>query len=324
MSLLLSPSSFSICFLFSHSSFKRSSVIPTWDPWLTTSRLGMRCGRFNTHLYHAAGAIFSNSFCFCFLLRFTNHQYTVSFFKSINLASNSICSNEGCWHMWLKYPSKKSTFCLLSHIRFAFPFAEIPCTSRIHRHVHTLDTRKPCCQLTVTSSNDVIHVRLSFLSDPHYSGVSCHVVRSSITVQTPSFGYSNQTHVLWRVVKWLSQCLPMSVVLNRNHLPQNHKPICHCHPRQLQSPSIKCWNRFPWHDGANSRHSIVRRPKSKDFAKGWDYMSSVSSCPNGAIWEEGLYHNYQNTRGNSLSRAEPPNEFPDDSEEPCWPHRLRS
>ena len=27
-------------------------------------------------------------------------------------------------------------------------------TFPIHRHVHTLDTRKPCCQLAVTSSNE--------------------------------------------------------------------------------------------------------------------------------------------------------------------------
>ena len=137
-------SSFSICFLFSHSSFKSSirnfNKRPLTDNNSTQNEMwlmfisiyikkshdnmiqsaSVTCLNTSNFHHHHPAAVFCNSFCFSFMLQLTNHQYTVSLFKSVNLASHLMCSNKGRWQVYLN----KNIFCWIICILFAFSLVD--------------------------------------------------------------------------------------------------------------------------------------------------------------------------------------------------------
>ena len=75
-----------------------------------------------------------------------------------------------------------------------------------------------------------MHWELTFIFDPHYFDVSCHAVRSRITLSRPSFGYLDQTNELEKAEKWHLLCQPWSNAASQSDPQQTHKPICRYHP----------------------------------------------------------------------------------------------
>ena len=177
VNLLHSPSSFSICFLFSRSSFKRSisnsNMRSLTDDILTSNEM-----------WQIQQAFISCCSCRIFqhlllLLLISIHKPPIhSLFFQIRQLGQQLdlfqwrmltCVVEISFQKHQHFAYLISSFLLsVSSQYHAHPSDVCERTFPIHRHIHTLDTRKPCCQLAVTPSNEVIHVSLSYLSNPHY------------------------------------------------------------------------------------------------------------------------------------------------------------
>ena len=118
-------------------------------------------------VHYAAPTIFSNSFCFCYLLRSTNHQYTVSF------------SNPSIWRATLSFPFRDADTCGWNSLPKKSCFVDSSLRLLwekfpIHRHIHTLYTRKPCYHALVFEWSEIWQTSLCICSSQLWRVLPCY------------------------------------------------------------------------------------------------------------------------------------------------------
>ena len=189
MSLLHSPSSFSICFLFSRSSFKssiRNSTMRSlmddistqnemWLVFISTYikiRVTTWSNQLQWHVWTRQNSIiiiimlllpyFPTAFAFasCYDLRTTNTPFPF-LNPSIRRVTRSLPMKGADTCEWNTFPKNPcfvgsfASFSLSVLLQYhAHPSNGCERTFPIHTHGHTLDTQKPCHQVPVTSSNE--------------------------------------------------------------------------------------------------------------------------------------------------------------------------
>ena len=188
-------------------------------------------------------------------------------------------------------------------------------------HIHRLHTGETWCLSVAPSSNEC----LVMTQPPKYLNLTtsmhlCHAARSRTMLSRPFFGYSVQTSELAPVEKWHFQYPPSSNVSSRNDLPQNHRPVCRCHPHRHRNLWAGWSYRSPEHGEADSIDNTAHTPMSADSEEEWDCSSSVFSCPIVAVWMGDPLHNCQNIQSHHLSQRELSNAAPGDCGEPYWRH----
>ena len=225
-------------------------------------------------------------------------------------------SNSSLTMLYLSYPKRfSSTSSWEYHVRlWGGCERTFPSGTHIHR-------RHTCCLLVAPSLNEC----LLMTQPPKYlnhttSTCLCHAVRSRTMLSRLSFGYLDQTSQLAPVGKWHFQCPPLSSVPSRNNLPLNHRPVCHCHPRQRRNPWAKWTYQSPEHNEADSIDNTAHTPMSAGSEGGWDCSPTLFPCPNDAAWLADLLHNCPNSQSCPFSWRELSNGLQGDCLEQYWRH----